>query len=113
VAFELIYIVQMPSSVGSSDDEKHGDHENDADIELGKLSKEVKLCWVRGTISKTVLQYMGWFRQKQMSLIEGTTLGCEDAAKSMSERDMKYGNTELRVRQSLNYKWKILQPHLH
>jgi hypothetical protein len=48
----------MRSSLGNSDGEEDGEHENDADIELGNLSYNDRLCWVRGTISQMVLQYM-------------------------------------------------------
>jgi hypothetical protein len=58
VAFGPINIVLMRSSLGNSDGEEDGEHENDADIELGNLSYDDRLCWVRGTISQMVQQYM-------------------------------------------------------
>jgi len=50
-----------------------------------------------GTITKTVQQRMERFGQKQMKLDELTQPGWDDAADYLSERDKKYGTTELRV----------------
>jgi len=49
------------------------------------------------TITKTVLQSLERFLQKQMRVDKLTQPGLEDAANYLSERDKKYGTSPLRV----------------
>jgi len=85
------------SDLASSDDGEEGEEEDDEETEQGNLSEDDKPGWVMGTITKTVQQRMERSRQKQMKLDELTQPGWEDAADYLSERDMKYGTTELTV----------------
>jgi len=50
-----------------------------------------------GTITKTVLQRIQWFWQKQRKLDELTQPGLEDAANYFHERDKKNGTSKLMV----------------
>jgi hypothetical protein len=61
------------------------------------VSEDDEPGWVMGTITTTVQQHMGRFRQKQMKLDELTKPGWQDAADYFHERDKKYGTTEIRV----------------
>jgi hypothetical protein len=87
------------SYLASSEDEEHGeDEDNDEeDTGHGKLSEDDEPGWVMGTISKTVQHRMESFRQKQMRLDELTQPGWGDAANDFRERAMKYGTTEFQV----------------
>jgi len=83
------------SYLASSEDEEDGEdeHDDEEDTQLGKLSEDVELAWVMGTMSKTGQQRMESFRQKQMRLDKLTLPRCGDAADYFRERDMKYGMT--------------------
>jgi hypothetical protein len=93
----LVAIGDSLSDLASSDDGEDGEEEDDEETEQGNLSEDDEPGWVMGTITKTVQQRMERFRQKQMKLDELTQPGWEDAADYFSERDKKYGTTELRV----------------
>jgi hypothetical protein len=58
--------------LASSDDAEEGEDEDDEETELGKLSKDDKLGWVMGKITKTIHQSFERFGQKQMKLDELT-----------------------------------------
>jgi len=87
------------SDLASSDEEQDGEDEDydEDDTALGKLSEDDEPGWVMGTIFKTLQHGLESFRQKRMKLDELTQPGCGDATNYLSERDMKYGNTEWRV----------------
>jgi len=87
------------SDLASSKDQEDGEDEGDdeEDIELGKLREDDEPGWVMGTISKTVQHRMEIFQQQHMRLEELTQPGWGQAADYFSERDMKYGTTELKV----------------
>jgi hypothetical protein len=93
----LVAIRDSRSDLANSDNGEHGEDEDDEDTEQGNLNKNDEPGWVMGTITKTVLQRMELFWQKQMKLDELTQPGWEDAAHYFHERDKKYGTTELRV----------------
>jgi len=96
---EMLYAIgDSLSDLASSKDEEDGKNEDDEEhTELGKQSEDDEPGWVMGTISKTVLNGMESFRQKQIRLDELTQPGWGDAANNFHERDMKYGTTELKV----------------
>jgi len=83
--------------LASSDDGEDGEEEDDEETEQSNLCEDDEPGWVMGTITKTVLQRMERFRQKQMKLDELTQPGWEDAADYFREREKKYGTTKLRV----------------
>jgi len=87
------------SNLASSEDEADGEGKDDDEenTELGKLSKDDEPGWVMGTISKMVQHCMESFRQKQMRRDTLTQTGWGDAADLFSEREVKYGMTELMV----------------
>ena len=84
------------SDLASSDDGEGGEDEDEETV-LGKLSEDDETGWVMYTISKTVLQRMESFRQKQMKLDRLSPPGWEDAPDYVHERDKKYGTAKLRV----------------
>jgi hypothetical protein len=93
----LVVIGDSLSDLATSDDGEDGEDEDDAETEQGNLSKDEEPGWVIGTSTKTDLQSMERFRQKQMKVDELTQPGWEDAAKYFREPDKKYGITESRV----------------
>jgi hypothetical protein len=68
--------------LASSEDEEDGEDEDDdeEDTGYGKQSDDDEPGWVIGAISKTVLQRMASFCQKQLGLVELTQPGWGDAA---------------------------------
>jgi len=93
----LVAIGDILSDLASSDDGENGEDEDDEETEQGKLSDDDEPGWVMGSITKSVQQHMESFRQKQMKLDELTQPGWEDAADYFSERDKKYGTSELKI----------------
>jgi len=71
----LVAIRDSLSNLESSDDGEDGEDEDDEATEQGKLSEDDEPVWVMGTITKTVQQRMGRFRQKQMKLHKFTQPG--------------------------------------
>jgi len=93
----IVAITDSLSDRVSSDDGEDGEDEDDDGMELGKLSKDDEPGWVMGTLTKTVLQSMQSFREKQMKLHKLTQPRWVDAANYFRQRDKKYGASELRV----------------
>jgi len=93
----MVAIGDSLSDLASSDEGEDGEDEDDEETEQGKLSEDEEPGWVMGTITKTVQQRIGRFRQKQMKLDELTQPGWEDAADYFHGRDKKYDTSELMV----------------
>jgi len=93
----LVAIADSLSDLARSEDGEDGEDEDDEETEQGKLCEDDEPGWVMGTITKTVLQCMERFLQKQMKLDELTQPGWEDAADYFRERDEKYVTFEFRV----------------
>jgi len=83
----IVAITDSLSDRVSSDDGEDGDDEDDDGMELGKLSKDDEPGWVMGTLTKTVLQSMQSFREKQMKLHKLTQPRWVDAANYFRQRD--------------------------
>ena len=93
----LVAIGDSLSDLASSDDGEDGEDEDDEETEEGKLSEDDEPGWVMGTMTKTVLQRMETFWQKQMKHDELTQLGWAAAADYCREQDKKYGTSKMRV----------------
>jgi hypothetical protein len=93
----LVAIGDSLSDLASSDDREDGEDEDVEETEQGKLSEDDEPGWVMGTITKTVQQRMGRFRQEQMKFDELTQPGWDNGADYFRERDPKYVTSELRV----------------
>jgi len=87
------------SNLASSDEEEDGVAEDDDEEDPvgGKFSQRDEPGLVMGTIPKPGHYPMGHFPQMQMKLDESTQPGQGDAANYFSERDEKYGTTELKA----------------
>jgi len=92
----MVAIGDTLSDHASSDHRDDGEDEHDAETEQGKLSEDDEPGWVIGTLTKTVQQCMGRFRQKQMKLAELTQPGWEDASNNFREGEKPHGTSELR-----------------
>jgi len=93
----MIAIWASLSYLASSNNLEDQEDEDGGDAVLSKLSKEDKPSWVEDTISKTVPQRMGRFRQKEMYVDELTQPGYGDAAQYFGETAAKYSMPELKV----------------
>jgi len=93
----MVAIRDSLSNLARSDHRDDGEHDHDDETEEGKLSKDDEPSCVMGTISRTVQQRMGRFRQKQMKLDDLTHPGWGDAPNNFHGRGQKYGTSELRV----------------
>jgi len=89
----MVAIRDSLSDLACSDDGEDGEDEDDEETEHGQLSEDDETGWVIGTITKTSLQSLERFRQKQMKLDELTQPGWEDAADYFREGDNKYGTS--------------------
>jgi len=79
------------------DDGEDGEDEDDEETEQGLLSKDDEPGWVKGTITKTVQQWIQRFRPKRMMPDELIQPGWKYVAGDIHEREMKYGTSDLAV----------------
>jgi len=92
----IIYSLSDHASSNHGEDEE-GEDDDEEHPALGKLSKDDEPGWVMGRITKTEQYRMERPRQMQMKLDELTQAGWGHAVDNISERDKKYGTTELNV----------------
>jgi len=87
------------SDLECSDDEQDWEdkEDNEENSELGKLSDNDEHGWVMGTISETLQHRMESFWQKQLRLDKLRQVWWGDPAIYVRQRDMNYGNSELKV----------------
>ena len=85
----------LASQIDDEDGEDEADDEDDT--AHGKVGEHNEPGWVLGTISNTEIHRMERFRQKQIRLGKRMQPGEGDSADCISESEMKYGMTELKV----------------
>jgi hypothetical protein len=85
------------SNLTRSDNGKDGEDTYNDVTESGKLSEYDDPGWVMDTLSITVQQLLVRFCKKQMKFDELTYPGWWEITKYLSERDKKYGTSELSI----------------
>jgi len=93
----MVAIGDSVRNITSPDHGDDGEDEDDKETKQGQLSEDDEPGWVMGRITRTVLQCMDRFQQKQMKLDELTQPGWEDTANHFGEMGQKYSTSELRI----------------
>jgi hypothetical protein len=77
------------SDLASSDDTNDGEDKDEEETEQGQQSEDEQPSRMMGTVTQTVQQRRGRFRQNQITVEEWTQLRWEDAAAHFHEREKK------------------------